>query len=601
MHDGGNTGQAPTFALPATNRLADARRDDESREQGMRMRRTALGIATVGVAALALTACSSSGGSGGTGGGSTSTNTSTGGAKTGGTLKVVEGTYPDSLDPDFAYTTQALEGDDMVYIPLLTYAAKEGTAGTQLIPGLATAMPTVSSDGLTYTMTLRSGITYSDGTAVKASDFTHAIERSIKIQWGGSSFFTGYIKGAADYAAGKASDISGIKTDDSTGKITITLSQPYGAFDNLLAFMSAAPIPSSTPMKVLSNNPPLGDGPYKFGKIVPNGSYQLLRNPSFAGFKIPGIPTGYVDEIDVTVNSNTTAEAQAVLNNQADIFDAGDTIAAQVLPQVEAQAKDRYTKESLASTYYFFMNTRVAPFNNQAARTAVNMAMDRTALSKLSSGALTPGCFFLPPTITGHNDGPCSFGDPTKVPSAATVAKAKQMIQQAGLAGTKVTVWSETRQPRQNFCVYLNDLLKKLGFNSSLKVIQDSVYFQTIGKESANPQIGFADWSQDFPNPSDFYLLVSKAGIQAVNNENFGDVNDPHIESQLATLQKVPASQLSTVATQWQNLDKYVAQKSYVGVFGYQTAPKFTSNRVNFNSAVFNPVDYIIFSTVSLK
>jgi peptide/nickel transport system substrate-binding protein len=565
------------------------------------MRRAVLGIAGLTTAALTFAACSSSGGSGNNGPGPNSNSQSTSTGKTGGTVKVVEGTYPDSLDPDFSYTTQGLEATDMVYIPLLTYAAKEGTAGTQLIPGLATALPTVSSDGLTYTMTMRSGIKYSDGTPVKASDFTHAIERSIKISWGGSSFFTGYIKGAADYAAGKAQTISGIQTDDSTGKITITLSQPYGAFDNLLAFESAAPIPSSTPMKVLSNTPPLGDGPYKFGKIVPNGSYQLLRNADFASFHIPGIPTGYADEVDVSVNSNTTAEAQAVLNNQADVFDAGDTIPAQVLPQVMTQAKDRYQKTPLASTYYFFMNTRVAPFNNKAARTAVNMAMDRPALAKLSSGALTPGCNFLPPTIAGHADGACSFGDPTQSPSAATVAKAKQMIKDAGLAGTKVTVWSETRQPRQNFCLYLNDLLKTLGFNSTLKVVADATYFQTIGNESLNPQIGFADWSQDFPNPSDFYLLLSKAGIQRTNNENFGDVDDPQIESQLATLEKDPASQLSTDAAKWQALDKYVADQSYVGVYGYQTAPKFLSNRVDFNAAIFNPVDYIIFSTVSLK
>src|ERR1700712_1508920 len=116
------------------------------------------------------------------------------------------------------------------------------------------------------------------------------------------------------------------------------------------------------------------------------------------------------------------------------------------------------------------------------------------------------------------------------------------MIADAGLAGTKVTVWSETRSPRQEYCAYLADLLNKLGFKASLKVIQDSVYFQTIGNQSQYPQVGFADWSQDFPNPSDFYLLLTKAGIQPVNNENFGNVSDPEIESQLATLVAQPAA-----------------------------------------------------------
>jgi peptide/nickel transport system substrate-binding protein len=272
-----------------------------------------------------------------------------------------------------------------------------------------------------------------------------------------------------------------------------------------------------------------------------------------------------------------------------------------VLGDVTSQAKDRYVKESLASVYYFFLNTKVAPFNNASVRTAVNMATDRTALARLSSGSLVPGCYFLPPTIVGHNDGSCSFGDPNTVPSAATVAKAKAMIAAAGMAGKKVTVWSETRSPRQEFCAYFADLLNKLGFKASLKVVQDAVYFQTIGNQSLFPQAGFADWSQDFPNPSDFYLLLSKAGIQATNSENFGNVSDPKIESQLNTLEAVPATKLASSATGWQSVDKYVNQQAYVVPYGYATAPKFLSNRVDFGSAVFNPVNYLEYSTVSLK
>jgi peptide/nickel transport system substrate-binding protein len=555
----------------------------------------------VGVAAaLTLSACGgsskSSSSSSASGGGSSSSS-----QKTGGTIKVLTGTAPDSLDPGFGYTTQAIEADNMVYTPLLTYAFKAGTAGTQLQPGLAQALPTVSADKLTYSLKIRSGLTFSDGSPLVASDFTHAIERSIKISWGGASFFTGYIVGADDYGSGKATDISGIKTDDTTGQITITLSQPYGAFDNLLAFPAAAPIPATTPMTVLSNTPPAGIGPYKFGTIVPNASYTLVRNTSFAGFKIPNIPTGFADEVDVTVDSNTTTEAQQVLTNQADLFDPGDTLPASVLADVNSQAKDRYSQEPLASVYYFFLNSQVAPFNNASVRLAVNMAVDRTALARLSSGSLTPGCYFLPPTIVGHNTGSCSFGDPTVVPSDATVAKAKSMIAAAGMAGTAVTVWSETRSPRQEYMAYFTDLLNKLGFKAQLKVIQDSVYFQTIGNQSLNAQAGFADWSQDFPNPSDFYLLLSKAGIQATNNENFGNVDDPKIESQLATLEQIPATQLASSTTGWQNLDKYVADQGYTVSFGYDTAPKFMSNRVDFASAVFNPVNYMEFSTISLK
>jgi peptide/nickel transport system substrate-binding protein len=564
-----------------------------------RARRRSLALGCVALAgSVALAACGSS--SSGSGGTKPSSGGTTGGGKQGGTLKALVGTAPDSLDPGFGYTTQALEGDNMVYTPLLSYVYKEGTAGTVLMPGLATALPTVSADKLTYTATLRSGLKYSDGTAVKASDVKYGIQRSIKISWGGKSFFTGYIKGAKEYDAGKATDISGITADDTTGKITFTLTKPYGAFDNLLAFVAAAPVPSTTPLKVLSNNPPVGIGPYKFGKIVPNASYQLIKNTSFASNNIPGIPTGFLNEVDVTVNSNTQTEAQQVLDNTADVFDPADTLPASLVSQVQAQ-KDRYSKEELASTYYYFFNTKVKPFNNAAARQAVDMSIDRTAISRLSSGSLTPACYFLPPPIIGHVSDACTFGQADQVPSDATIAKAKKMISDAGLAGTKVTVWSQTRSPRQEFMSYLNDLLNKLGFKSSLKVIQDSVYFQTIGNQSLYPQVGFADWSQDFPNPSDFYLLLATSSIQATNNENFGNVSDPKIDGPLATLEQVPSSQLQSQASGWQDLDKYVASQSYVGVFGYETAPKFLSTRVDFASAVFNPVSYLEFNTVSLK
>ena len=469
-----------------------------------RVRFTAVGAGLL-AAALTLAACGGSSGGGGnpTSGGSKSGSapTSTGptaAIQQGGTISVLEGTTPDSLDPGFSYTTQGNEADAMVYVPMLAYAAANGTAGTKLIPGLATALPTVSADQLTYTMTMRQGLKYSNGVAVKASDFTHAIERSIAISWGGASFFTNNIKGAADYLNKKATTISGIKTDDATGKITITLNQPYGAFDNLLAFESAAPIPSTTQNKVLSNTPPVGVGPYKFGKIVPNVSYQLVKNPSFAGFKIPGIPTGYADTVNVSKQANTDTEAQQVLSNQADVFDAGDTIPADLLSKVQAETS-RFQYITGASTYYFFMNTRTAPFNNVKVRQAVNIAMDRSVLAKLSSGSLTPGCNFLPPTIVGHTD-TCVYGTAKGSPSSADVAKAKAMIKSAGLAGTKVTVWSETRSPRQQYCIYLNQLLNSLGFKSSLKVTTDAVYFQTIGNQKLNAQVGFADWSQDFPN-----------------------------------------------------------------------------------------------------
>ena len=110
-----------------------------------------------------------------------------------------EGTPPQSLDPGLDYTTQGSEVNWLVYTGLTTYRTG-GTAGAQLIPGLATALPVISNGGKTYTATLRKGLVFSNGKPVVASDFTYTVERALKIPWGGASaFITPNIVGATAY------------------------------------------------------------------------------------------------------------------------------------------------------------------------------------------------------------------------------------------------------------------------------------------------------------------------------------------------------------------------------------------------------------------
>jgi peptide/nickel transport system substrate-binding protein len=530
---------------------------------------------------------------GGGGGSSTNASTNGGGGKQGGTINVLSGTAPDNLDPGVGYTTQAAEADWLVYTPLLTYKHVSGVDGGQLIPGLATDLPTVSPDGKTYELTMRSGMKFSDGTPVKASDFKYSIERSIKTQWGGKSFYTSYIVGAADYDKGKAKDISGITTDDASGKITIKLTEAYGAFANILAFPSSGIVPSSTPMKPLPNDPPIGAGPLMFGTVNSNHGYTLKRNPNYND--IPGIAQSHADEIDVKIISSTETEAQMVLNNQGDVFDWGDTVPPALLQQIKSQASDRFQAIESPSTYYFFLNTTKAPFNNLKARQAVNYAIDRSALQRLTSGFIKPDCYFIPEGLVGHPTSPCPYG------MTPNLAKAKQLIQEAGLAGTPVTVWGQERQPRRQYIDYYTDLLNKIGFKATEKILANDSYFPTIGNEKSDPQTGFADWLQDFPNPSDFYLLMDARSIQPTNNQNFSKVNDPQVQKPLLELNKVPATQLASVGAKWQALDEYVAKQAYIASFGAQLNPKFYSNKIDWGSSVFHVVYGTDFTSLQLK
>ena len=144
-----------------------------------------------------------------------------------------------------------------------------------------------------------------------------------------------YIAGGTEYAKGKAKTISGITTDDATGKITVNLVAPFAPIVDIFALAGTAPVPPNTPMKNLASTGTIGDGPYKWGAITAGQSYTLVKNPKF---DVPGLPRGHADTIVFKVNSNVLANAEQVLNNQADVFDPGDTLPASILQQVKSQA-----------------------------------------------------------------------------------------------------------------------------------------------------------------------------------------------------------------------------------------------------------------------
>jgi peptide/nickel transport system substrate-binding protein len=550
------------------------------------------------VAALALALCLGACGNSSSGGSSTNASDSGGVTASSPTVTVLMGTAPDSLDPAVGASTQSAEATWLAYTGLVTYAHASGQAGTQLIPGLAQSLPTISTDGKTYTFTLRKGLVYSNGQPVKASDFAFAIERAIKLGWGDKQFLTGNIVGAEAFDEGKSNSISGILANDTTGVITVKLNAPFGPFLNVLAFPATGLVPSGTPMKALPNDPPPGVGPYEIADIVPNQSFSMIGNPHWASEAIPGIPSGHV-KVDVKIVSNNQSEAEQVLNNSADVFDWNDSIPGTLLPQIHAQAASRYSQEPTVATEFFFLNTTTKPFSSPLVREAVNYALDRRALARLDGGMLTPACYLLPIGMPGHPSGPCPYGEPN---GEANTAKAKELIAQSGLAGTAVTVWSDEHPPHKEYADYYASVLNAIGLKATVKIVAAAEYPGTIGNiKNVNPQTGWIAFSQDFPNPVDFYQLLDAESINPTENHNLSQVNDPHIQSELASLSPVPSSQLSTVTSRWQALDEYVAQKAYLAVIGYDEAPKFTSERIDFPALVFHPVYGNDWSTLQVK
>jgi peptide/nickel transport system substrate-binding protein len=525
--------------------------------------------------ATALAACSSASSTSGTPGASAS------GGQAGGTITIAAGTAPLSADQGLDFTTQGTELYSVVNTPLLTFKrGVQGDAGSQIVPGLAKSLPTVSNGGKTYTFTLRPGLKYSDGTPIKASDVTYAVERDIKIPWQAASFLSAYIKGGTEYADGKAKTISGMVTDDTAGTVTVNLVSPFSPIVDIFALAGTAPVPPSTPMKNLANTGTIGDGPYKWGPITPNQSYTLIKNTNF---DVPGLPRGHADKIVYKVNTNVLADAEQVLNNQADVFDPGDTLPASILQQVQTQAKDRYQPVPTNSTFYFWFGVTQKPFNNLYARQAVLAALDLRALSRLDSGFLEEDCHLIPLGIIGHSSpSKCPFHSPTGPPN---MTQAKSLMQKSGMIGQPVTVYGEERSPRRQYLDYFTSVLNSLGFKATEKVVNSSVYFTTIGAPSLKPQAGWGDWVQDFPHPWDFMqLFAGNAG----SSLNYGYVNDAHYNSTLNTLFQ---SQPETVASQWAALDDFAVNQGYYAAYGHEEFPKFYSNKLNFQTGVMS-VEY---------
>jgi peptide/nickel transport system substrate-binding protein len=564
-------------------------------------KRLALTVMVALASIIGLSACGSSSSSSSSASQSTPSSTSSSGGtssgSSGGTVTLVQGSAPQSIDPSLDFTTQGGETHWLTYLGPYSYAHASGLDGTKVIPSVATALPKITDGGKTYTFTIRKGLKYSNGAPLKASDLKFTIQRDLKLGWSAASFITSTVAGASDYSKGKAKTISGITADDGTGMVTIHLVKPYGAFLNVLAIPGVSFMPATTPVKDQSSSPPPGFGPYVIKNVVPNVSYEVDINPSYASQAIPGIPVGHVN-VHVKIESNTTTEASSVLNNSADIFDWGDTIPPALIQQVSQQTA-RYKAVQTGKTFYFFLNTTEKPFSNTLAREAVSMALDRPALAKLGSGALVPGCFLLPPGMAGHSTGSCPYGDPNSPPN---VAAAKKLVQQSGMSGQPVTVWGQNRQPRLEWTENLVATLNSIGFKATLKTIADQQYFSQIETLKNHPQAGFADWQQDFPNPADFYQnLVDANAILPVGNSNYEEVNDPFIQAQLKSLYPVQTSQLSSVASKWAALDAYVAKKAYVVTYGYLAAPEFVSTRINFGGIVFNPLEGNDFSSIQTK
>jgi ABC-type transport system substrate-binding protein/DNA-binding SARP family transcriptional activator len=491
----------------------------------------------------------------------------------GGTVTVIaqlppdEGARPPS-DPAVAYYLWAWQMLSMTNDGLVGYRRVAGLAGNDLVPDLTTALPAPVDGGRTYTFRLRAGIRYSTGALVRPEDFRRAIERDFVIDKGADSpippVYAGIVGAASCERHGGPCNLArGIIADDATDTVTFHLTAPDPEFLYKLAFPWAYPVPPGTPDHQISAAQLPATGPYQTKSLVPGRTWVLVRNPRFRQWSQQAQPGGYPDRIVLRLDVTPGQAVADVEHGRADVLLSPP-------PDSVSQLATHYTSQlhsgPLGATIALALNTRVAPFDKLAARTALNYAIDRDTVIALNGGPLTvqTTCQVLPPAMPGYRPY-CPYTilpDQDGVWTAPDLALAQRLVRASGTRRDKVTVLygSEgTSFPSAATGRYVVSVLDRLGYRASLRTVGARSYFGVLGDSRDGVQAGFFSWYQDYPAPSDFIESLLTCGSfvpRNPSNINAAEFCDPRIDVQarqaLALGQRNPA----VAADRWAAIDR---------------------------------------------
>jgi hypothetical protein len=122
-----------------------------------------------------------------------------------------------------------------------------------------------------------------------------------------------------------------------------------------------------------------------------------------------------------------------------------------------------------------------------------------------------------------------------------------------------------------------------------------------VQNQKTKAQTGTNSWYMNYPYPGDFFSVFFASNIYPVNNQNLPNINDPHLEREVDRLDQLPESQLTEVADDWAELDHHLQEQAYSAPIAVGASPKFVSERIDFERAVFNPVYFMVYSTLGYE
>jgi peptide/nickel transport system substrate-binding protein/oligopeptide transport system substrate-binding protein len=459
-------------------------------------------IALIAALALLIAACTGTEPSGSTA------------AQGGGTLSIGYKSDIQTFDPSQGYDVVSWPAERLLFDTLVTYGDS-----ADIVPSLATALPEISDDGLTYTFTLQEDVSFVDHTGavvgtMTADDVAFSFNRLLNPNLTpnpspvGSGFFQ-IIVGADTVVDGTASEASGIKVIDAK-TIEFTITRPDRTFLNLLAmpFGSIVPKDVATDDTAAFAAAPVGTGPYFLESYQQGQQARFARNTHYWG-----TPPG-PDVMEIRVGIEPATAVQQVEAGTLDVM--GDNIPPGSLNDTLADPtyKDWIHRSPFVATQFMSIDTSApdSPLSNVLVRQAIAHAIDKENIRTLYQGVGTIATCILPPAMPGY--------DPDCDPYPHDVAKATDLMTQAGFAdGFSTELFTDTTDPDPIIAQAIQQDLAAIGIEVKITTQAFDALLGTITVPHQTPMV-YLGWFQDFPDPSDFYDPILSCATNSEGNFN---------------------------------------------------------------------------------
>ena len=410
-------------------------------------------------------------------------------------LTVCVGPDPDTIDPAL---NSSVDGATLIihgFEGLMTLDDK----GTPVV-GQAKSFD-VSEDKKVYTFHLRDNLKWSDGTPLKASEFVYSWNRAVSPDT--ASDYEYMFDVIAGYDEKK---LNVTAPDDKTVVVTLKTPTPY--FLELTAFPTFSPVRQDLIEKngdtwAVNVETYIGNGPYKMVEWTPGSHMLYEKNKNYWNAKKLG---------SEKLKFVLMEDDNAILN----AFKQNEILFADQMPNDEIDAwrdKPEFNLAGQLGTYYISFNVKKAPLDNPLVRQALILAVDRDFICvNIGKSGQEPAGAYVPIGLTDSDPAKefrevgGDYYDPKKAANEANLAKAKELLKQAGFPEGKglpnIEYLYNEGTGHQAIGEALQDMWKKIGVNVTLVSQEWGTFLNT--RKNGEYFIARNGWLGDYNDPISF-------------------------------------------------------------------------------------------------